>query len=479
MGMEVVWIRIYTPYLGTVVYAFAAILGVYLLAMFVGAKLYRSGILRNLLSSGMTWFALGAGGLLPLIASDPKLAIPSLMRLPMGIFLVAMAAGFTTPMLVDMDAKGNPSRVGSSYAVNVVGCILGPLVAGFLLLPHMSEHWALVTLSAPWLAIGLFPSVVHFETGSESRIPWAARPAATIIVTVWAVIFQGNGFEERFPIRQVLRDSTATVIATGNDRESKQLWVNGYSMSSLTPATKMMAHLPLAFSDAPRKVLIVCFGMGTTHRSALSWGVDTTVVELTPSVPRLFPYYHADGNELLKSPHSHVIIDDGRRFLERSRETFDVITIDPPPPIGAAGSSLLYSVEFYQIAQRRLNPHGILQQWLPGGDAATRSAVIGALSQSFPYVRAFQGFGGFGIHFLASLQPLPERSSGELAARLPPNAAADLVEWGPRDTPQGQFDLILRHEIATPELMEMVLNENALRDDRPVNEYFLLRSLWR
>src|SRR5260370_29458998 len=42
MGMEVVWIRQFTPYLGNVVYAFAGILAVYLLATVVGSHDYRS-----------------------------------------------------------------------------------------------------------------------------------------------------------------------------------------------------------------------------------------------------------------------------------------------------------------------------------------------------------------------------------------------------------------------------------------------------
>jgi predicted membrane-bound spermidine synthase len=42
MGMEVVWIRQFTPYLGTAVYAFAIILATYLLATIAGSRNYRS-----------------------------------------------------------------------------------------------------------------------------------------------------------------------------------------------------------------------------------------------------------------------------------------------------------------------------------------------------------------------------------------------------------------------------------------------------
>ena len=102
----------------------------------------------------------------------------------------------------------------------------------------------------------------------------------------------------------------------------------------LTPMTKVMAHLPLAsLNHAPQSALVVCFGMGTTYRSLLSWNIPSTAVELVPSVPQLFWYFHSDGPELLRSPLSHVVIDDGRRYLERTSEQYDVVTIDPPPPV--------------------------------------------------------------------------------------------------------------------------------------------------
>ena len=44
---------------------------------------------------------------------------------------------------------------------------------------------------------------------------------------------------------------------------------------------------------------------------------------------------------------------ENRRFLRRTSASYDVITIDPPPPIYAAGSSLLYSREFCEAVRRR------------------------------------------------------------------------------------------------------------------------------
>jgi spermidine synthase len=215
--------------------------------------------------------------------------------------------------------------------------------------------------------------------------------------------------------------------------------------------------------------------MGTTHRSTLSWGIDSTVVDLVPSVPALFGYFHADGPQVLQSPRSHVVADDGRRFLERTTGQYDVIVIDPPPPIQAAGSSLLYSKEFYTTARKRLRPDGILQQWYPGGDLATTASIARALKESFPYVRVFFSIEGWGMHFLASNQPIQKKTAAELAARLPPAAAADLVEWGPFPTPEQQFAAVLKKEVAIDWVIAADKDAPAMQDDRPVNEYYLLR----
>ena len=227
-----------------------------------------------------------------------------------------------------------------------------------------------------------------------------------LVLDVVLIVF-GKDYEQKFAERRVLRDSTATVVATGAGMR-KQLLINGYGMTSLTPITKVMAHLPMAFLDhPPHSTLVICFGMGTTFRSLHSWGIPVTVVELVPSVPRMFSYYHSDGDQILRSPLAHVVVDDGRRYLERTTDQYDVITIDPPPPVAAAGSSLLYSEEFYRVAKRRLSPGGILQQWLPttsDDDPQVVAAVTRSLKNSFPYVRAFSD--EFGLHFLCSDRPL-------------------------------------------------------------------------
>jgi spermidine synthase len=478
MGMEIVWIRQFTPYLGTIVYAFAALLGMYLLATFFGSLLYRRSSSRK--DANSMWILLGILALLPMVTANPWLRLWPGLRVLVGIAPFSCALGFVTPMLVDRRSGGDPDKAGCAYAVNIVGCILGPLLAGFLLLPRMGERWVLFVLALPWLGLGA--STSRLGGDDPIRPPRARQQVAAFAAVMAAVVlvFLSQDSDVHYGQHILLRDNTATVIAAGRGMD-KHLFVNGVGITSLKPVTKMMAHLPLALLEhAPRNALAVCFGMGTTYRSLMSWGISTTAVELVPSVPHLFWFYHADGPELLRSPLSHVVIDDGRRYLERTQEQYDVITVDPPPPVEAAGSSLLYSREFYEIAKRRLRPGGILQQWLPFGDAADLAAVAGALLQSFPYVRGFRSEGKRnpderGYHFLASLQPLRRTTAAELAQRLPAKAVDDLTEWGPDPNPEHYLDLLLETEFPVEQLIAEAPQVPALQDDRPVNEYYYLR----
>jgi spermidine synthase len=477
MGMEMVWTREYAIYVGNLVYSFATILGVYLAATFIGSSVYRLWSRRHDDESSLVWLLVWLAALLPLLTADPRLRILSRwLRVPVGIAGFSGLLGFLTPKLVDRFSEGDPDRAGIGYAVNVAGCILGPLVAAFVLLPYLNEHYALVTLALPWLVVALWFTLVRQPGSAKPFTGQPARVSAVILFASFSLIFLTQGYVEQFPGAQVRRDNTATVMAVGQGMD-KRLFVNGVSMTSLTPITKVMASMSLALLDRPpQNALVICFGMGTTHRTALSWGIDSTVVDLVPSVPALFAYYHADAAQLLKSPRSHVVIDDGRRFLERTTAQYDVILIDPPPPVEAAGSSLLYSREFYSAAKKRLRPDGILQQWYPGGDLVTTAAIARALTQSFPYVRAFISIEGTGIHYFASRQPIPHRSASELAERLPPSAAVDLVEWGPLPTAEQMFAAMLKREVPISRVVALDSRAPAVEDDRPVNEYDLLRT---
>jgi predicted membrane-bound spermidine synthase len=489
MAMEVVWVREFTVYLGNVVYAFAAILALYLGATFGGSRWYRRSSKSGDAQAGVwAWILLGVFALMPLLAADPHLTRwnkfgAGVLRVALGVGPFSALLGYLTPMLVDRWSHGDPDRAGKAYAVNVVGSILGPLVAGFCILPWLGERRGLCAIALPLFAIGL--AAAWRPAGQRTKLlGLAPKPlfAATLAASL-LLAFGTRGYETLFRDRLELRDHTATVIATGEGM-SRRLLVNGTGMTTLTTITKVMAHLPLSYLDRPATSgLVICFGMGTSFRSMMSWGIRTTAVELVPSVPRAFGYFHADGPKLLKSPLARVVVDDGRRYLDRSHEQFDVIVVDPPPPVGAPTSSLLYSREFYAVLKPHLRAGGIAQIWFPRGDRAetvddaTQASVAKALRESFPYVRAYQSIEGWGIHFLARMEPFPVVENGEMPQRLPAAAARDLVEWTDDVTPRELLANVLGRERSLDALIAPAPSVPPIGDDRPINEYFILRAM--
>jgi predicted membrane-bound spermidine synthase len=470
MGMEVAWTRAFTPIVKTTIYAFAFLLASYLLATWTGSLAYRRQLTRGrCFSTDLLLWWLAAAAFLPLLFNDPRFQ-PTVLHVFAGLFPVCAVLGYLTPKLIDEHSGGAPRALGLAYATNVVGCILGPLVAAYVLLPTFGVKWTLIGLALPFVALCLVP--ISDLTGRAWRI-LSLAVLALAVARFTHTYEDGRHLTGRVVVR---RDHTATVTSTGGGA-SKQLLVNGIGMTGLSPVTKVMAHLPLVtLPRAPERALAICFGMGTTFRSLLSWNIEVTAVELVPSVRDAFGYYFADAARVMANPKAHVVIDDGRRYLSRTEATFDVITIDPPPPIEAAGSSLLYSAEFYQVAKSRLKSDGILQQWFPQGDPEILGSVAAALKASFSHVRVFRSIEGWGFHFLASDRPISSLTAEQALTRMPESARRDLMEWFPRRMPLDVLGDVLRQERSLDEILG-ARAEMILTDDHPYNEYFLVRRL--
>jgi spermidine synthase len=492
MAMEVVWTRAFTPVLKTQVYSFALIVFVYLGATFVGSMLYRRDLAREARRSTAGLVSLLAvAAFLPIVAVDPRI-VPAEWNISMGTYIDSARAvalvlasivplcgvlGYLTPSLIDQYACGHPADAGKAYGINVVGCILGPLVASYVLLPRISERHALVVLGLPLLGLCFFCAK---SLTVPQRLATALTGGAAVI---WSLFF-ADDFEgllmKREPKTEVRRDYAASVISFG-EGFGRRLLVNGIGMTILTADTKFMVHLPLSFQKArPQSALIICFGMGNSYRAALSWDLQTTAVELVPSVTEAFGFYHEDAAQYLANPKGRIVIDDGRRFLKRTREKYDLIVIDPPPPVEAAGSSLLYSEEFYALAKEHLQTNGILQIWYPEGPLATGQAIVRSLVESFPYVRCFAGVNDWGTHFLASEQPIESVPTARMVSRMPAAAKLDLAEYMDPAHYANLADYL--QKVVSQEFPASgVLNSNLsleISDDRPFNEYFLLRK-WR
>ena len=478
MALEVIWFRAYNPVLKTQVYAFAFLLFTYLLSTSIGSFIYRRHVKNNsVLSTPVLLGLIMVAVFFPVIINVPHFNISAVIILT-SIVPFCGLLGYLTPKLIDEYSQGWPHSAGYAYALNVFGCVIGPLFASYFLLPAFSSKLCMLIMGLPFIVL----FAMNIRSPDLNRI-WAVALTAVAGGVLVLSFFVSKSLEEQFAGQNglVLRDPTATVIARhiGTDM---RLLVNGTHQGSKNPLTKVMAHLPMAMlKKKPKSALVICFGMGATFRSLMSWNVQTTAVELVPSVIKSFGYFYEDADRFLKHPNARIVIDDGRRFLKRTRDRFDVITLDPPWPPEAAGSSLLYSEEFYKLVQSRLAQDGILQQWYPIGEPKILQAVVASIRNSFPYVKIFRSLYGFGFHFIASRAPLQTPTVDEFILRLPEAVRIDLLNRYDRETSHKDFREFVSKILA----IEMALSELPdnpppvyITDDKPFNEYFALRRFF-
>jgi spermidine synthase len=121
---------------------------------------------------------------------------------------------------------------------------------------------------------------------------------------------------------------------------------------------------PAMFSHRnPESVFIAGGGEGATlrevyrHKSvkkAVMVDIDKEVVGLCR---RYLPTFHKNS---FGDPRTEIHFTDARKYIEDTREKFDVIIIDIVDPLEAGPACLLYTQEYYRMLKERMNPEGIM-----------------------------------------------------------------------------------------------------------------------
>jgi spermidine synthase len=123
---------------------------------------------------------------------------------------------------------------------------------------------------------------------------------------------------------------------------------------------EMMTHVPLYTHPNPQNVLVIGGGDGGIVREigkhAQIRQID--LVEIDPAVINAAKHFLPKSALGFKDPRLTVYNDDGARFVKSRPNTYDLIIIDSPDPIGAATN--LYSKTFYKDCFNALQKEGIL-----------------------------------------------------------------------------------------------------------------------
>ena len=512
LASEVLWTRTLETIIGNSTYAFATMLLVYLVG--IGAGSWIMSLLVNRLKALPIWIAttlLGMG--LWMVVSirlferiGASIAAYSFKMVPLSIlfshylyvmwvlFPLSLLSGACFPLatrIIDPeseDAKG--VLVAKAYAWNTVGALVGSLAAGFIIAPFWDYLTSLYLLASLYC----FAAIVSYAAigVSKWKIPYKMQIAAllgllsvTFFVSSFIKAEDHDYFVKRFDARHPSQklvfhkpglQGITSVIKNPFNPTRDILLVNGIGMTVKTTDTKMMAHLPMLIHPNPENTLVICFGMGTTYRSAVSYGKKVTVVELVKEVVDAFDYFYKDASGVRAYSGGRIVVNDGRNFLKITRANFDVITIDPPPPIDAAGVNNLYSKEFIELAKKHLNKGGIMAHWMPlpesgfgVDDVETIAMLIRTFAQVFPYTYIHKSLNGNGLHVVGSTEPIDisaEVIRDKLSNKVVSN---DINEW--QWVP---FDFFSEEwEVLPPKYWI----GQVITDNEPHLEFYLLRTL--
>ena len=171
-----------------------------------------------------------------------------------------------------------------------------------------------------------------------------------------------------------------------------------------------LVHPACACFREPARALILGGGEGASLRELLRVPSMRKVTmvdidgELVNACRRLLPEW-SDG--AFDDSRAEVIIGDAKKYVETSREQFDVIVGDLTEPLEDSPSHLLHSTEFYKAIRARLSARGVyaLQASMSGPhNYQLHARMIATLRKAFDrvypystYVPAFDTEWGFAL----------------------------------------------------------------------------------
>lgn len=449
LGAEVIWTRLMGMMLGSTVYVFSIILGVFLAGLAMGsaggswlARAVRPrlalGWCQVLLSLGIAWTAFMIARSLPYWPIDPLLAESpwytfqlDLARCLWAILPPAVLWGASFPLaLAAVASPGqDPGRlVGRIYAANTCGAIAGALGISLWLVPwigtQQSQRLLLVASAlsallvlAPYawkqrskvLAASLAGAMVV-----AGLLAWSVRAVPAEVIAYGRRTATSTG-ESAFLYRAEGRNSSVVIAEWKGG--TLEICVNGH-VEATTGASdmrlqRMVGHLPALLHQNPKSVLGIGFGAGVSAGTFTRYPSikRITICEIEPVIPPISTrYFSAQNYGVMNDPRTRIVYDDARHYVLTTPEKFDIIASDPLD-VFAKGTAALYSKEYFEAVRQHLNPGGIFTLYVPlyESDVRTVKSELATFFEVFPdatvWANTVDG-GGYDMVLMGQAGPL-------------------------------------------------------------------------
>jgi len=451
-GMEVVWTQLISAVLGNSVYAFAAMLALVLIGLGLGG-LGSTLLFRDRKPASVSTVALllvvGGFALAWQHQQWPKVPLEllvwggnlstfqqgELLRwIQAGRLLLppAIMFGLVYPTLFRLkifSVSDRPLLAARLGAANAIGCVLGALLTGFILIPGLGSEGSL-------MLFGFLTAVIVLTLNfafAEGRTRWVLLATGLFLGLVWGkqppwdrlaltsgghVYFQPGHVAPTSKLLFFHEDTLGGITTVVSNPVSqaprapvvKTLLTNGKFQANdggEVHAQTGFALVPIMHTTSFEDALVIGLGSGHSAEIVHRLGFNRMdIAEIAPDIVEAarLHFSHINGR-VLDQPNVKLILEDGRNHLLLTSRTYDLISMEISS-IWFAGSTSLYSKEYYRLVRAHLKHSGILQQWIQVHHIGTQElgSVLRTLREVFPYVE-FWVVGGQGI-LIASPQPL-------------------------------------------------------------------------
>ena len=256
-----------------------------------------------------------------------------------------------------------------AYRLDILGSIAGIVTFSALALAGLSPiAWGIV-IAALFIALFRPPNMLQ----------WVAIASVVAVLAVGAL--SANTIWSPYYRLQVAHIGDTTAIDA-----------NGVPHQTAIPVGSDPDYdlIYQRLATPPSSVLVIGAGNGNDVATALAHGARSVdAVEIDPKLMAIGVEFHP--SHPYQDPRVHQIIDDGRAFLERTNNTYDLIIFALPDSLTLlAGQSALrlesylFTEQAFEAARDHLAPGGVFamynfyrEQWLADRLAGTLTDVFG------------------------------------------------------------------------------------------------------
>jgi spermidine synthase len=480
---QVAWNRILSLLLGSSVYAFSLILSVFILGLALGTAsfsrlLHRFSSIMRIYGITQVIIGLFSLSIIPLFGYVPfanrwiyenwglqfeSVQLANFAIIFALIFVPTFFMGAQFPLVIKLMARKLETlgrHVGRAYACNTIGAIVGSFVAGFILIPGLGLQTTLI--SAVFLNVLLGIAILAFGARFSLNVKIYVLPAILMFsilaaqsIGPWdkSVISSGSFMpyriadlkEAELKKNKILffKEGMHTTVTTELSVSGNIfLRVNGKTDASLAldMRTQLLSgYLPMLFHPDPKSALVIGQGSGITLGAVTQFPVkEIKLVEISPSVIEGSRFFDPFNHHALDDKRVTQRLEDGRNHIALSDATYDVIVSEPSNP-WISGVGALFTVNFFELLKKRLNPGGVACIWVHTNmSPESFKSIVRSFSLEFPFVSMWESIAGddylligsekeYGLSYEKAQQYLSNKVVGRDLRRIGINNVPDLL----------------------------------------------------